>query len=138
MSQPIVYVDTSEVQAGKLPELRAAIRELAEFVEENEPQLVSYSVYFAEDESHMTVMHVHSDSASLDHHMEVAGARFERFTDLVTLRSIHIYGQPSQRALGQLRNKLLLLGAGDVVLHAPHAGFLRAALSEQGRAEEPA
>ena len=138
MSEPIVYVDTSEVRAGRLPELKAAIRKLAEFVEANEPQLVSYGVYLTEDESHMTVVHVHTDSESLDRHMEVAGPRFERFADLVTLTSIHIYGEPSERALGQLRDKLLLLGAGDVVLHPPHAGFLRAALLEHGRAEEPA
>jgi hypothetical protein len=45
----------------------------------------------------MTVIHVHADPASLDHHMEVAGPRFGRFADLVTLRSIHIYGEPSER-----------------------------------------
>ena len=127
MSQPLVYVDTSEVRAGKLPELKAAIKELAEFVDENEPQLVSYSVYFAQDDSRMTVMHVHSDSASLDYHMAIAGPLFEKFADLVTLTSIHIYGEPSERALRQLRDKLGLLGAGDVILHAPHAGFLRTA-----------
>jgi hypothetical protein len=128
MSQPLVYVDTSEVRAGKLTELKAAIKELAEFIDENEPQLVSYSVYFAQDDSRMTVTHVHSDSASLDYHMDIAGPLFKKFAGLVTLTSIHIYGEPSERALRQLRDKLRLLGAGDVILHAPHAGFLRAAL----------
>jgi hypothetical protein len=41
MSQPLGYINTSEVRDGALEELRVAIRELAEFVEENEPQLVS-------------------------------------------------------------------------------------------------
>jgi hypothetical protein len=90
MSQPLVYVDTSEVRAGKLPKLKAAIKELAEFIDENEPQLVSYSVYFTEDDSCMTVMHIHTDSASLDHHMDVGGPLFRKFADLVTLSSIHI------------------------------------------------
>jgi hypothetical protein len=128
MSQPLVYVDTSEVRAGKLAQLKAAIKELADFIEENEPQLVSYSVYFSEDGSRMEVVHVHADAASLDYHMETAGPLFGEFADLVTLSSIHIYGEPSERALGQLRDKLRLLGAGDVIVHAPHAGFLRAAL----------
>jgi hypothetical protein len=105
--------------------LKAAIKELAEFIDENEPQLVAYSVYFAMDESRMTVMHVHTDAASLDYHMDIAGPLFQRFADLVTLTSIHIYGEPSERGLQQLRDKLGLLGAGDVILHAPHAGFLR-------------
>ena len=130
MSPPLVYVDTSEVRDGALEELRVAIRELAEFVEENEPQLVSYDVYFSEDGTQMTVIHVHADPASLDDHMDVARPRFGRFADLVTLRSIHIYGEPSEKAVGQLRDKVRLLGNGEVSVHAPHAGFGRFALPE--------
>lgn len=43
-AQPIVYVDTSEVRAGRLEELRAAMADLAEFVEANEPRLLAYNV----------------------------------------------------------------------------------------------
>ena len=103
MPQPLVYVDTSEVRPGKLLELKAAIKELAEFVEENEPGLVSYSVYFVESKNQMSVVHVHADPASLDYHLDVAGPLFRRFADLVTLSSIHIFGEPSETALGQLR-----------------------------------
>jgi hypothetical protein len=125
MSQPLIYVDTSDIREGALEELKGAIRELAEFVEENEPQLISYSVYFSDDHRQMTVLHVHADPASLDYHMDVAGPRFGRFADLVTLRSIRVYGKPSDKALGQLRDKVRLLGTGDVIVHAPHAGFSR-------------
>jgi len=128
MSQPLVYVHSAEVRPGKLVQLKAAIEELAEFVEENEPGLVSYCVYFDESESRMSVVHVHADAASLDFHLEIAGPLFERFADLVTLSSIHIYGEPSETALGQLRDKLRMLGAGDVIVHAPHAGFVRAVM----------
>jgi hypothetical protein len=125
MSQPLVYIDCSEVREEALEQLRDAIRELADFIEENEPQLISYTVYFSEDGRQMTVMHVHADSASLDYHMDVAGPRFGRFADLLTLSSIHIYGEPSDMALGQLRDKVRLLGSGDVIVHPPHAGFNR-------------
>jgi quinol monooxygenase YgiN len=121
-----VYLDTSDVRPGKLVQLKEAIEELADFIDENEPGIVSYSVYFAENDSRMTVVHVHADSASLDCHMDVAGPRFGKFADLLSLRSIHIYGEPSERALDQLREKARNLGAADVVVHAPHAGFLRA------------
>jgi hypothetical protein len=131
MSQPLVYVDTSEVRNGALEELKAAIRELAEFVEDNEPQLISYDVYFTGEGTEMTVVHLHTDSASLDRHIDVAGPRFGRFADLVTLRSIHVYGEPSEKALAQLRDKVRLLGNGEVTVHAPHAGFGRFALSER-------
>jgi hypothetical protein len=128
--QPLVYIDTSEVREGAIGQLKEAIGALAGFVEENEPQLISYSVYFSEDCRRMTVVHVHADPASLDHHMKVAGPRFAAFADLLRLSSIHIYGDPSEKALGQLRDKVRLLGSGEVVVHRPHGGFARFAVSE--------
>jgi len=125
MSQPLVYVDTSDVREGALEELKGALQELAEFIEANEPQLLAYNVYISDDGSRMTVMHVHADSASLDYHMDVAGPRFGRFADLVTLSSIHIYGEPSEKARRQLHDKARLLGTGDVIVQALHAGFSR-------------
>jgi quinol monooxygenase YgiN len=125
MPQPLIYVDTSDIREGALEELREASRKLAEFIEENEPQLLSYSVYFSEDADQIAFVHVHADQASLDYHMDIAGPRFARFADLLTLRSIHIYGEPSEKALAQLREKVRLLGSGDVVVHPPHAGFGR-------------
>jgi len=66
MSDAIVYVDTSDVHEGALRELKAAIKELVDFVEANEPQLIAYNVYFSDDGTRMTVVHVHPDSASLE------------------------------------------------------------------------
>jgi hypothetical protein len=125
MTQPLVYVDRSKVREGALAQLKSAITELAWFVEENEPRLISYSVYFSEDDSEMTVVHVHGDAASLDHHMHVLGPRLGVFADLLTLSSIHIYGEPSAMALRQLHDKIRLLGSGEVIVHASHAGFSR-------------
>ena len=42
MSQPIVYVDRSEVRPGRLAELKVAMTDLARFVQANEPQLLAY------------------------------------------------------------------------------------------------
>jgi hypothetical protein len=125
MAQPLVYIDTSVVRVGALEELKSAIGDLTDFVESHEPQIVSYAAYFTQDGSQMTVAHIHSDSASLDVHMDVAGPRFARFADLVTLSSIHIYGEPSAKALKQLEDKVRLLGTGEVIVHPLHAGFGR-------------
>jgi hypothetical protein len=53
-SQPIVYVDTSEVRRGHLDELKATMDDLTEFVEANEPRLLGYHVYFSDDGDRMT------------------------------------------------------------------------------------
>lgn len=125
MSGSVVYVDTSEVREGALEELKGAIDELAEFIEANVPEILAYHVYLSEDDGEMTVVHVHADSASLDRHMEVGGPAFRKFADLLTLKSIRVYGEPSEWALGQLRDKARSLGSGEVIVQVPHAGFSR-------------
>jgi hypothetical protein len=102
-----------------------AAKELAEFVEANEPQLLSYAVYLDQDGMHMNVIHVHRDSASLDYHMKVAGPRFAPFAPLIRLLSIDVYGQIEDSIVEELHKKARLLGRATVRLHPVHAGFLR-------------
>jgi quinol monooxygenase YgiN len=125
MSQPLVYIDTSEVREGALDDLKGAIEELVAFIDANEPQILAYSVYLSDDGSRMTVVHIHADSASLDYHMDVAGPAFRRFADLLTLSSIRVYGAPSDKALAQLHEKARLLGCEDVAVQSPYAGITR-------------
>ena len=127
MTGPIVYVDHSAVAPGRLQELKARIAELAGFVEEQEPALPSYAVYFDDEAGTMTVIHVHAEPSTLATHFEVAGPAFARFADLVEMRSIDIYGQPDEATLERIRAKASLLGTGTVTVHASHAGFFRAA-----------
>jgi quinol monooxygenase YgiN len=125
MSDAIVYVDTSDVREGSLEELQAGMKELVDFVEANEPRIISYNVYFNEEGTRMTVMHVHPDAESVEYHLEVAGPFFRRFVELVTLTSTHIYGRPSETVLKQADEKVRLLGRGVVDVQALHAGFTR-------------
>jgi quinol monooxygenase YgiN len=125
MSHPLVYVDTSEVRDGALEKLKEAIGELVEFIDANEPQLISYNVYLSDDGKEMTVVHVHADAASLEYHMEVAGPAFRKFADLLTMSSIRVYGRPSEKTVSMLHEKARLLGSGRVIVHDLHAGFSR-------------
>ena len=125
ISGPLIYVDTSEVREGAVEELKGAIEKLVEFIDANEPQIVAYGVYLSDDEREMTVVHVHVDAASLEYHLDVAGPAFRKLADLITLSSIRIYGEPSERALTQLHDKARRLGRDDVAVHALEAGFSR-------------
>lgn len=125
MADPIVSVDTSEILDGKHEELRAAVSDLAAFVEANEVDPLSYQVYFSEDGRRMTVVQVHPDAASMERHMEVTGPLFARFADLLTLRTVDVYGNPSEEVLTRLRRKAELLGTATVSVHDLQAGFAR-------------
>ena len=126
MSDPIIYIDRSQVAPGRLNELKRRIGQLARLVEQQEPRLIAYQVFFDETERTMTVIHVHRDSRSLAMHFETAGPHFDPFRDLVELKSIEVYGRPDPDVLPALRAKAASLGNGSVSLHQHHAGFLRA------------
>jgi quinol monooxygenase YgiN len=123
MSEPILYLDRSEVHEGKIEELKTAIKELAELVEAKEPRIISYNAYFTEDGTRMTVVHVHPDSASLEFHMKVAGSVFPKFAEFIKLLTIDVYGKPSDELVEQMRKKARMLGNGTVAVHKLHAGF---------------
>lgn len=124
-SKSIVYIDRSEVRKGKLDELKAAMKELVELVEANEPRIIAYNVYLTENGTRMTVIHVHPDSTSLEFHMKVAGPAFSKFAEFVKLLTIDIYGKLSDDLLEQMRKKAQMLGNGTVIVHELHAGFAR-------------
>jgi hypothetical protein len=125
MSEPIVFVDSSEIREGKLKELKTAIHDLVEFVESNEPRPIAYNVYLNESGTRMTVVQVHPDSASMEFHMKVAGSAFRKFVELIRLSTMDIYGKPSDDLLEQMRQKVQMLGSATVVVHEQHAGFAR-------------
>lgn len=125
MSQPIVSVDSSEIHEGKLEELRRRMTELVEFVEDHEDRPVAYSVYLGDEDTTMTVVQVHPDSTSMERHLKLAAERFAKVSDLLTLRRVDIYGEPSAELVEQMRRKAELLGTASVAVHRHHAGFLR-------------
>jgi hypothetical protein len=123
-SEPIVYIDHSDIREGAIEELRAGVARLVEFIEAREPQLIAYGFYIDEDARKMTVVAVHPDPASLELHMDIGGEEFRKLGHLLRMTGIECYGRPSERALDQLRQKAAALGdAGTVVSVGRSAGF---------------
>jgi hypothetical protein len=127
MTDPIYYVDRSDIREGSLAAVRDGIRDLAAFVEEREPQLLAYHCCIDEAESTMTVLAVHPDSASMELHMDLGGPRFKAFAPLIRLRAIDVYGDPTPAVVERLHQKADMLGGGTVTLHTLEAGFTRQA-----------
>jgi hypothetical protein len=125
MAAPLVYIDTSDVRAGAAGDIKDAIDGLVAYIEENEPELLAYGVYLSDDGTRMTVVHVHTHSASLEYHLEVGGPAFKPFANLIDLSAIDVYGEPSSKAVEQLRAKAEMLGSGEVRIHPPAGGFER-------------
>jgi hypothetical protein len=125
MSGALVYVDVSEVRVDARDSIGGAVDELAAFIEENVPGVLAYNVYLSDDHSMMTVVHVHADPMSLDEHLELGAPAFRKFADMLTLKSIRIYGEPNETAVAKAREKARMLGCEDVAIRSPRAGFSR-------------
>jgi hypothetical protein len=127
-SEPIVYIDHSDIREGSLEELRSGVRRLVDFIEAREPRLIAYGFYIDEDAMTMTVVAVHPDPASLELHLDIGGAEFRKLAQLLTLTTIECYGRPSYKALEQLRQKAAMLGDGGTIVSVDRtAGFTRIA-----------
>ena len=125
MSGALVYVDVSEVREDARDSIAGAVDELAAFVEENVPGVLAYGVYLSDDQSEMRVVHVPAGPESLDQHLELGAPAFRKFADLLTLKTIRIYGEPSDAAVEKAWEKARMLGCDDVVIRRQSAGFSR-------------
>jgi quinol monooxygenase YgiN len=71
MPAPFIYIGTYEVAEGRLDDAKKSLAEHAEFVEANEPRLISFHFYLDHDARTVTMLQVHPDSASMDFHMQL-------------------------------------------------------------------
>ena len=71
MSEPFIYVASHQVKPGRLEEARHRLHEVAELVQEQEPQLVAFHFYLDEPRERVIVVQVHPDSRSMATHMGV-------------------------------------------------------------------
>jgi hypothetical protein len=123
-SEPIVYIDHSDIREGSLDELKVGVSRLVDFIQVREPQLITYGFYIDDEAGKMTVVAVHPDSASLELHLDIGSSEFRKVAHLLTLTTIECYGRPSERVMEQLRQKAAALGDGGTVVSVRRfAGF---------------
>jgi hypothetical protein len=125
MASPIVYIDRSDINPGRVADVRKAVTALVAFVEAREPQLMAYGFYIDDEASTMTVVAVHPDSASLALHLNIGGPEFRNVGEFIRLRLIEVFGEPTEAVVGQLNEKARMLGGAAVVIHSAAAEFGR-------------
>ena len=125
MSESIIIIDTLEIRAGKLGDLRKAMSGLVELTQANEPRIIAYGMYLNGDGTWLTFIQVHPDSASAEFHMKFTGSAFPGFVEFIRMSGIDIYGKPSRELLEMLQRKARILGSGRVSVYELYAGFSR-------------
>ena len=97
MSEHVIYVDRFTLREGKLDAFKSYATEMAEFVEKNEPKVLSFNYYVDQDGAGGTAVCVFSDAEALDVHLDLASSRFQEGYELLSATEIEVLGRPSER-----------------------------------------
>ena len=123
---PFIVIGTHRLQEGKLGDFEQAWKELVEVVESNEPRMISFNAFANEEGTEVTVVQVHPDGFSMEHHVHVVREHItQAYEDLLEeTTSIQIFGELSDTARGMIEH---FAGSGVAlsVKPGPLGGFTR-------------
>ncbi len=124
MTEPFIFIAISTIKEGKLEDFKRFYRELAEFVEANEPRMIHFGAYISEDGTEVTNIQVHPDADSMEFHMQVAGEKISQGYEFFdATESIEVCGTPSDAVLEMMRQ---IAGSGaPVSIKSDYSGFNR-------------
>jgi hypothetical protein len=103
MAGPFVFISQSRVKEGKLDDFKRGLREMAEFVEANEPRVIAFEAFLSDDETEVTGLQVHPDADSMAFHMQVAFEKIMEFDQYLETQSVEVYGVPNEAVLGMMK-----------------------------------
>jgi hypothetical protein len=126
MAGPFVYIGTYTIKEGKLDEAKRSLHQLVEVVQESEPRLIAFNIYFDEAGTTVGIVQVHPDPASMETHMKVISDHLgDAYNYLDTEVSEQVYGTPSD-ALAAMLRAYADPKAATTFLPLNEAGFTRA------------
>lgn len=103
MTEPLFVVSTFKVKEGHVDDVKKHYKKVLDIVETNEPQLIAFHGFLSEDETEMTSIQVHPDTASMELHMQVLknnwDQSFSQYGELLEIISMAYYGTPPRTAL---------------------------------------
>ena len=89
------------MKPGKQEEARKSLSDHARFIEENEPRMIAFHVYFDEEGNKASVVQVHPDSASMELHMQLIAEHMGGAFEIIdTILSEQYYGSMSDAISG--------------------------------------
>jgi hypothetical protein len=96
MSAPFVYVGTWAIKEDKIEEARKYLADHCSMVETNEPRLIAFHMFLAEDGRSGSVVQVHPDAESMEFHMKVIAEHLgDAFEYLDHVISEQYFGTPT-------------------------------------------
>ncbi len=125
MAQPIVFISHFSIKPGKADDLKLLARDVATRLEAEKPKTLIYLTYLDDNRAHATFVHLFADAAAMDLHFEGSQERSKAAFELMTPIGWEVYGEPSDEALGTMRQAATSAGVPLTIQPAYMAGFVR-------------
>lgn len=129
MAGPFIFISQSSIKEGRLDDFKRGLREMAEFVEANEPRVVAFEAYLNDDGTEVTGVQIHPDADSMAYHMQIAFEKIMEFDQYLDTQSVEVYGVPNDAVLGMMKQIADQFGGSGLTLRVrtnPVGGFTRA------------
>jgi hypothetical protein len=94
MSTPFVFITTHSIKPGSLGRFTALHDDYLDFVEANEPRMLGHHSYASEDGTTVSLVQIHQDTESAEHHLQIVASRLADATEIVENTAIEVYGAP--------------------------------------------
>jgi hypothetical protein len=127
---PFIFISQSRIKEGRLEDFKRGLREMAEFVEANEPRVLAFEAYLNDDATEVTGVQIHPDADSMAFHMQVAFEKIMQFDQYLDTQSVEVYGVPNDAVLGMMKQIGDQFSGSEMSLRVrtnPVGGFARGA-----------
>jgi hypothetical protein len=94
MDAPFIFVTTHRIDPRRRDEFHGLSRQLTEFVETNEPEMLAYYAYLSDDGDEISLVQVHRDATSADRHLQMVHTLIEPAFEMSEVARIDVYGRP--------------------------------------------
>jgi hypothetical protein len=98
----LVIITTHQIPLSRRCEFEALAREYLEHVDANEPRTQVHWAYVDDAKAEVSLLQVHPDAESADHHMVVSGELIGRGLSIVDTVGVEVYGEPGPVLRGAL------------------------------------
>lgn len=104
MSDHVIYLDRFQLHEGVMDDFRRYATDMAKFVEDNVPGVISFNYYIEEEGPEGVAVFVFSDAEALDLHLDKSSSRFQEGADLLAAAEMELLGPASNRAVELTRS----------------------------------
>ena len=125
MADPIVFISHFTIKSGKLDQLKLLAKDVAKRLETEKPKTLVFLIYFDRNGTQVSFVHMFADHETMDLHFGGAQERSTEAFEFMDPSGWEIYGEPSDAALGTMRQAATSAGVPLTVQPEYMAGFVR-------------